>query len=38
MGRGIKALMDGGRQVVGWLAGEMVKEEDVLMDWTGGSI
>lgn len=32
---GINALMDGGRQVDGWVAGEMVKE-DVLMGWTGG--
>ena len=33
---GINALMDGGRQADGWAAGEMAKEEDVLMGWTGG--
>ena len=33
---GINALMDRSRQADGWVAGGMVKEEDVLMGWTGG--
>lgn len=33
---GINALMVGGRQADGWGAEKMVKEEDVLMGWTGG--